>query len=50
MTVDWEHNLEVLRSKFDQPQVLMLPHARHHLANETLALREGYFGFLTRNF
>ena len=46
MTVDWEHNLEVLRSKFDQPQVLMLPHARHHLANETLALREGYFGFL----
>jgi alpha-beta hydrolase superfamily lysophospholipase len=47
MTVDWEHNLEVLRSKFDQPQVLMLPHARHHLANETLTLREGYLGFLT---
>jgi alpha-beta hydrolase superfamily lysophospholipase len=49
MTVDWEHNLEVLRSKFDQPQVLMLPHARHHLANETLTLRERYFGFLTKN-
>jgi alpha-beta hydrolase superfamily lysophospholipase len=47
MTVDWEHNLEVLRSKFDQPQVLMLPHARHHLANETQTLREGYLGFLT---
>lgn len=46
MTVDWAHNLEVLRSKFDQPQVLMLPEARHHLANETPALRERYFGFL----
>jgi alpha-beta hydrolase superfamily lysophospholipase len=48
MTVDWEHNLEVLRSKFDRPQVLMLPEARHHLANETLALRREYFGFLTK--
>jgi len=46
MTVDWVHNLEVLRSKFDQPQVLMLPEARHHLANEIPALRERYFGFL----
>lgn len=50
MTVDWAHNLEVLRSKFDQPQVLMLPEARHHLANETAVLRERYFGFLTKNF
>jgi alpha-beta hydrolase superfamily lysophospholipase len=48
MTVDWEHNLEVLKAKFDRPQVLMLPEARHHLANETLALRREYFGFLTK--
>ncbi|MHC8384840.1 phospholipase BipL [Pseudomonas sp. LB3P14] len=48
MTVDWEHNLEVLRGKFDRPQVLMLPEARHHLANETLALRREYFGFLSK--
>ncbi|POA80044.1 alpha/beta hydrolase [Pseudomonas sp. DP16D-R1] len=48
MTVDWEHNLEVLRGKFDRPQVLMLPEARHHLANEVPALRGEYFGFLTR--
>ncbi|PNB74496.1 alpha/beta hydrolase [Pseudomonas sp. GW456-E7] len=48
MTVDWEHNLEVLRGKFDRPQVLMLPEARHHLANETLAMRTEYFGFLSR--
>ena len=48
MTVDWEHNLEVLRGKFDRPQVLMLPEARHHLANELPALRGEYFGFLTK--
>lgn len=48
MTVDWQHNLGVLRAKFDRPQVLMLPEARHHLANETLALRAEYFGFLTK--
>lgn len=48
MTVDWEHNLEVLRGKFDRPQVLMLPQARHHLANETLAMRREYFGFLSK--
>ncbi|MET1067668.1 MAG: alpha/beta hydrolase [Pseudomonas prosekii] len=48
MTVDWQHNLAVLNAKFDRPQVLMLPLARHHLANETAALREEYFGFLTK--
>jgi Lysophospholipase len=48
MTVDWEHNLEVLRGKFDRPQVLMLPEARHHLANESPGLRQEYFGFLTK--
>jgi alpha-beta hydrolase superfamily lysophospholipase len=48
MTVDWEHNLEVLRAKFDRPQVLMLPEARHHLANEALVYRGEYFGFLTK--
>lgn len=48
MTVDWQHNLEVLRAKFDRPQVLMLPEARHHLANEALVLRGEYFGFLSK--
>jgi alpha-beta hydrolase superfamily lysophospholipase len=47
MTVDWQHNLKVLRSKFDQPRVLMLPEARHHLANELPRFREEYFRFLT---
>jgi hypothetical protein len=25
MTVDWQHNLQVLKWKFDRPQMLMLP-------------------------
>ena len=45
-TVDWQHNLQVLKDKFDQPQVLLLPQARHHLANETSAIRQRYFEYL----
>lgn len=48
-TVDWRHNLEVLKTKFDQPQVLLLPEARHHLANETAEIRERYFAFLDQH-
>lgn len=46
MTVDWSHNLEVLRGKFAAPDVLRLAQARHHLANEAPALRQRYFDFL----
>ena len=46
MTVDWRYNLEVLKAKFDAPQVLMLPQARHHLANEVLEIRQRYFAFI----
>ncbi|OLF50863.1 alpha/beta hydrolase [Pseudomonas chlororaphis] len=46
MTVDWQHNLQVIREKFQQPQVLMLPEARHHLANEAASIRQEYFAFL----
>ncbi|MFB8830172.1 hypothetical protein ACE0DR_14685 [Azotobacter sp. CWF10] len=46
LTVDWRHNLNVLQGKFRDPQLLMLPSARHHLANEREALRERYFDFL----
>lgn len=47
MTVDWQHNLKVLQDKFDQPEILHLPGARHHLANESEALRKRYFAFLS---
>lgn len=46
LTVDWRYNLQVLQDKFHQPQILRLPEARHHLANESEALRQRYFAFL----
>ncbi len=46
MTVDWRYNLEVLKAKFDAPHVLMLPQARHHLANELPEIRRRYFAFI----
>lgn len=49
-TVDWRHNLKVLSAKFDQPRVLLLPKARHHLANETAEIRDRYFAFLDTFF
>ncbi len=47
LTVDWRHNLPVLQEKFDRPDILRLPHARHHLANEREALRREYFAFIS---
>ncbi len=47
MTVDWQHNLNILTDKFSDPRILLLPQARHHLANEQIAMREQYFQFLT---
>ena len=37
MTVDWQHNLQVLRGKFDQPEVLMLKRGRLTEEEWTLA-------------
>ncbi len=48
MTVDWRHNLKVLTEKFAEPKVLMIEHARHHLANELPEFRALYFAFLDR--
>ena len=47
MTVDWQHNLNVLTDKFTEPRILLLADARHHLANEQASMRELYFQFLT---
>lgn len=46
MTVDWRYNLEVLKGKFAAPEILMLPQARHHLANELPQIRQRYFDFI----
>lgn len=45
-TVDWPYNLRVLKEKFAEPQILLLPEARHHLANELPDIRRRYFTFL----
>ncbi|MNG82224.1 Phospholipase YtpA [compost metagenome] len=47
-TVDWPYNLEVLKAKFADPQILLLPEARHHLANELPAIRQRYFSFINQ--
>jgi alpha-beta hydrolase superfamily lysophospholipase len=48
LTVDWRHNLAVLSDKFSQPRLCLVEDGRHHLANETSAIRERYLGFLAR--
>lgn len=50
MTVDWRYNLRVLERKFRQPEILRIPAARHHLANEAVHIREQYLRFLERYF
>lgn len=47
-TVDWPYNLEVLKAKFAEPQILLLPEARHHLANELPGIRQRYFDFINQ--
>lgn len=34
MTVDWQHNLRVLRRKFRRLRLYQIPEGRHHLVNE----------------
>ncbi|WP_462380697.1 alpha/beta hydrolase [Pseudomonas sp. Marseille-QA0892] len=46
LTVDWRYNLKVLKQKFDTPQTLLIPGARHHLANERRETRQQYLDFL----
>tara|TARA_B100000446_G_scaffold145712_1_gene139079 strand:+ start:6366 stop:7322 length:957 start_codon:yes stop_codon:yes gene_type:complete len=45
-TVDWRYNLNVIRQKFEDPQITMLSGARHQLANEAEEFREKIFSIL----
>jgi alpha-beta hydrolase superfamily lysophospholipase len=47
-TVDWRHNLGVIRDKFQEPDVHMLTGARHHLANEHAEYREKILRIIDR--
>ena len=50
MTVDWQHNLEVLQDKFSQPEQRILSGARHHLVNEEEGQRRRLFEVLRERF
>ena len=42
-TVDWRHNIPVVREKFPRAKYLPLQEAHHHLVNETAAIRAKIF-------
>ena len=44
-TVDWQHNMRLLAEK-TSPRVLTIPAARHHLVNESEAIRAQIFDWL----
>jgi len=43
-TVEWQHNLAVIREKFIRAELVYISQAHHQLVNETEALREEIFG------
>lgn len=42
-TVDWKHNLEVLKHLFSEVKITYVEDAQHHLVNESLGKRESVF-------
>lgn len=48
-TVDFRHNLEVLKQKFNEPDIVMIEGARHHLSNESETSREKMFRYLKKH-
>lgn len=44
-TVDWQHNMNVLR-RMTRPTLLEVPEARHHLVNESELIRQQIFDWL----
>lgn len=48
-TVDWRHNLKVLRGKFAEVQLLQVAGGKHHLVNEVLPIRTQCFKFFDKN-
>jgi alpha-beta hydrolase superfamily lysophospholipase len=45
-TVAWKHNLSVLARRFPNGDVLHIPPARHHLVNESPAIRDEMWRWL----
>ncbi|KZY33393.1 MULTISPECIES: alpha/beta hydrolase [unclassified Oleiphilus] len=50
MTVDWEHNITVLKRVFSEVKIAYLEGAQHHLVNESLLKRQSVFDALLSEF
>lgn len=47
-TIDWRYNLSVIDQVFAQPHFAYLPHARHHLVNESTQYRAQVFALIAQ--
>jgi alpha-beta hydrolase superfamily lysophospholipase len=47
-TVDWLYNIAVIKVKFPNVTVAYIEDARHHLANETQAIRKALYQHIDR--
>nr|WP_284709327.1 alpha/beta hydrolase [Marinobacter sediminum] len=50
LTVDWEHNLRIIRNKFSSVEELKIPDGRHHLVNEAQDLQATVFNTIIDTF
>jgi len=49
-TVDWPHNLRIIRNKFSSVEELLIPDGRHHLVNEAKDLQAAVFNTIVDTF
>ena len=49
-TVDWQHNLRIIRNKFSSVEELRIPDGRHHLVNEAQDLQATVFNTIIDSF
>ncbi|MBS3805028.1 MAG: alpha/beta hydrolase [Oleiphilaceae bacterium] len=50
LTVDWKHNLRIIRNKFSSVKELKIPDGRHHLVNEAKDLQATVFSTIIDTF
>lgn len=50
LTVDWQHNLRIIRNKFSRVEELRIPDGRHHLVNEAKDLQATVFNAVIETF
>ncbi|HLV77672.1 MAG TPA: alpha/beta hydrolase [Marinobacter sp.] len=49
-TVDWQHNLRIIRNKFSEVTERRIPDGRHHLVNEARDLQAAVFNTIIETF